>query len=97
MNRIFWSAMFWTLLLGIPMAALGILAIGALTINGIDLFFWLGELSSQVLEYGRINGAEIMLRMPEVVGMVAGMLVILITVLVSRQADTANGHVTQRK
>lgn len=97
MNRMFVTVMLWTLLLSIPMAVVSILAIGVLTINGIDLFSALGAWVAGGLQTWRINWAEIMTRMPEVVGMAAGMLVILITVVVARQAETANGHVSQRK
>ena len=97
MFRLFLVTMFWTLLLSIPMTALAILMLGVLTTNGIFLFEWVTEWGSQVSYIGIPNSAEIIARMPEVYGMVAGMLIILITIWVAREPAAKSEPVQQRK
>ena len=97
MFRIFLVTMFWTLLLALPFTALAILGLGILTTNGIFLFEWLSAWASEISYVGLANSVEIMGRMPEVAGMAAGMLVILITVWVSREPAMKSETVDQHK
>ena len=97
MFRLFLVTMVWTLVLSIPMTALAVLMLGVLTTNGIFLFEWVTAWGSQISYVGIANSAEIIGRMPEVYGMVAGMLVILITLWVAREPTSKSEPVQQRK
>ena len=97
MFRHFLITVFWTLLLSIPLTALAVLALGVLTTNGIFLFEWFSAWASQITYIGVANWVEIMGRLPEVAGMAAGMVVILITVWVARDPALKSEVVHQRK
>lgn len=97
MFRHFLITVFWTLLLGIPLTALAVLTLGVLTTNGIYLFEWVAEWANQITYIGVANWVEIMGRLPEVAGMAAGMVVILITVWVARDPTLKSEAVHQHK
>ena len=97
MFRLFLVTMFWTLLLSLPLTALGVLGLGIMTTHGINMFAWLIGWASQISYVGMTYSVEIMGRMPEVAGMAAGMLVILITVWIAREPSEQSEYVTLHK
>lgn len=87
MRKVLFVGIIWTLLLAIPFTALAIVASAQISLHLTAIATWIAGIMSATTGIGRIWILEFAERWPEAAGMVAGMLVIVATLWVSRSGE----------
>jgi hypothetical protein len=92
MRKVQFTAVFWTLFLAIPFTALALSALAYTTDHWADIANAFTSFGLATSVGGRGWNLELSERWPEIAGMVIGQLVIMIVLLVARQARMTENH-----
>ena len=87
MRRISFSFIFWTLLLAVPFTAIALSIAAYITDHLFELSTSLTTFFKSTTQIGRPWVLEMAERMPEVAGMIAGQIILLVILLVARMTE----------
>ena len=87
MRRISFSLIFWTLLLAVPFTAIALSIAAYITDHLFELSTSLTTFFKSTTQIGRPWVLEMAERMPEVAGMIAGQIILLVILLVARMTE----------
>ena len=92
MRKVQFTAVFWTLFLAIPFTALALSALALATDHWAEIAYAFTSAGQSTSVGGRGWVLELSARWPEVAGMIIGQLVIMIILVVARQARLSENN-----
>jgi len=87
MRRISFSLIFWTLLLAVPFTAIALSLSAYVTDHLFEISTTLVTFFKSTTQIGRPWLLEVAERMPEVAGMIAGQIILLVILLAARMTE----------